>query len=317
MAVGREFGRVGVLMGGPSSERQISLKSGKAIYEALRQAGLDVVAVDITTDNRQENEKLINSVKINCAFLALHGSFGEDGRIQAILEGIGLPYTGSGVSASKLAMDKVVSRRIFESSGLAVPRYRLIHKGAAPADIRKAAEEFALPWVVKPATQGSSIGLSILYEDSGLDKAVKLALGFDQTVIIEEYIKGRELTVGILEEEALPVIEIIPSKKFFDYEAKYSSGLTEYVVPAKLDEALAEKAKSSALRAHKLLGCFGCSRVDIILSQTNVPYVLEVNTIPGFTATSLLPKAAGSRGIDFTQLCLRLLKLAYAKKKSS
>jgi D-alanine-D-alanine ligase len=167
--------------------------------------------------------------------------------------------------------------------------------------------------VVKPASHGSSIGLSIVDKNEDLDKAVDLAFGFDEKVIIEEYIPGREVTVGILEEKALPVIEIVPKKRFFDFEAKYQPGLTEYIVPANLEEGIAKKIQKAALSAHKLLGCFGFSRVDMILSRDNIPFVLEVNSIPGLTPMSLLPKAAEIAGIEFGQMCLKLIELAYEK----
>ena len=308
-----KIGRIGVLMGGPSSEREISFKSGKAVFEAFRQMGLDVVAIDINTDDVKENIGLIKSKGIDCAFLALHGRFGEDGQIQCILDSIELPYTGSGVEASELAMDKVLSRKIFEANGLAVPRYKVFERKSFPSAWNN---HLGLPLVIKPATHGSSIGLSIIDKEQDLDKAVDLAFGFDERIIIEEYIKGRELTVGILEERALPVIEIIPKKTFFDFEAKYQTGLTEYVVPAQIKDVVAERTKEAALSAHKLLGCFGCSRVDLILSQKEIPFVLEVNTIPGFTSTSLLPKAARCVGIEFGELCLKLIRLAYEKRKN-
>ncbi len=304
----KKFGRIGVLMGGPSAEREVSLKSGKAVYEALRQSGLEAVAIDVKTDNLEEITGLIKSHNINCAFLALHGSFGEDGQIQGILESLKIPYTGSGIEASRLAMDKVASRRIFESVGLNVPKYVVVGKSN-----RKVRHNLGLPLVVKPAAQGSSIGLSIIDKEEDLDKAVALAFTFDKKVIIEEYIEGREMTVGILDERPLPVIEIIPKKKFFDYEAKYQHGMTDYIVPAHVEENIAKGIQAAALSAHKLLGCFGCSRVDMILNKENLPVVLEVNTIPGLTEISLLPKAAKSVGIGFNELCLKLIKLAYEK----
>jgi len=309
-----QFGKIGVLMGGPSTEREISLKSGKAVYESLQQLGLEVVAIDIKTDNIEENIRLLKSHQINCAFLALHGRFGEDGQIQEILEGLEIPYTGSGPLASRLAMDKIASRRIFETNGIDVPQYTVLDKASYDAN-RKVKNSLSLPLVIKPATHGSSIGLSIVDRQVDLDKAVDLAFEFDERILIEEFIKGREVTVGILDDQALPVIEIIPKKRFFDYEAKYQAGLTEYVVPAKLEEGVARRIQNSALSAHKLLGCFGCSRVDMILSNDNIPHVLEVNTIPGFTQTSLLPKAARTQGIEFGGLCLKLIKLAYEKKQ--
>ena len=306
------IGRIGVLMGGPSSEREISLKSGKAVYESLKGSGLDVVGIDIKTDGLKENIRLIKSRKINCAFLALHGYFGEDGQIQGILDILNIPYTGSRMQASRLAMDKASSRHIFEVYNLNVPRYKIIdrlsyHRNALFL------RYLNLPLVIKPATNGSSIGLSIIDDRRDLEEAIGLAFTFDEKVIIEEYIQGREVTVGILGNQALPLIEVIPKKKFFDYEAKYQPGMTEYVVPAKLEERIAKRIQDTALLAHKLLGCFACSRVDMILSTDNLPFILEVNTIPGFTKTSLLPKAAKTIGIDFSRLCLKLIQLAYEK----
>lgn len=312
--VAKKFGRIGVLMGGPSTEREISLKSGKTVYQSLRQIGIEAVAIDIKTDNIEENIRLLKSQRIDCAFLALHGRFGEDGGIQEILEKIGIPYTCSGVSASKLAMDKVASRRIFQENGLFTPKYNLLHRSAYRTQGRQY-NGLSLPLVVKPATHGSSIGLSIIDKKEDLDKAVDLAFGLDERVIIEDYIRGREVTVGILDDLALPVIEIIPKKRFFDYEAKYQAGMTEYIVPAKLENEVARKIQKSALSAHQLLGCRGCSRVDMILNADNMVYVLEVNTIPGLTETSLLPKAAKTAGIEFAELCLRLIELAYAQTK--
>ncbi len=309
------FGRIGVLMGGPSTEREISLKSGKAVYESLKGLGLEVAAIDIKTAGIKENIDLIRSSGIDCAFLALHGRFGEDGQIQAILDEIGIPYTGSGVKASMLAMDKVASRLIFQAQGIAVPRYEVVRKNAGVSNAGFSSA-FSFPLVVKPVAHGSSVGLSIVDKKQDLPAAIALAFSFDDKIIIEEYIRGREVTVGILDENVLPVIEIIPKKRFFDYEAKYQHGLTNYIVPAELDAAVTVDLGRKALGAHKALGCFGCSRVDIILADGNIPFVLEVNTIPGFTETSLLPKAAKVAGIGFAQLCVKLIQLAYDKAKT-
>jgi D-alanine-D-alanine ligase len=311
----RQFGKIGVLMGGPSSEREISLKSGHAVFDALAQLGLDVVGIDITTDNPEENTHLISSHNINCAFVALHGRFGEDGGIQKVLDDLNLAYTGSGVRASQLAMDKISSRKIFQDTGLAVPGYRVLEKATYAAE-REVDNNLIFPLVVKPATHGSSIGLTIVDRQEGLEGALDLAFSYDDRVVLEDYIHGREITVGVLDEEPLPVIEIVPKKRFFDYEAKYKTGMTDYVVPAPLEGAIARSAQDSALAAHKSLGCFGCSRADMILSRENIPFVLEVNTIPGLTTNSLLPKAAKEVGIDFGQLCLKLVSLAYEKKKT-
>jgi D-alanine-D-alanine ligase len=313
MAMKGKFGRIGVLMAGPSTEKKISLKSGHAVCAALQESGFKVTPILIKTDKAEDNIRLLRLKKIDCAFIALHGRFGEDGGIQKILSSLKIPYTGSGVRASKLAMDKASSRKIFQKHGLKVPRSQVLrrhtYRGLDSAKL-------SLPLVVKPATHGSSIGLSIVGEEKDIPAAIELAFKFDRKIIIEEYIKGRELTVGILEEKAMPVIEIIPKHAFFDYQAKYQKGLTRYMVPAKLSPSLTRQVKEAALSAHKLLGCFGCSRVDIILDEKNAAFVLEVNTIPGLTATSLLPKAAKKSGISFTELCLKLIKLAYEKKKS-
>lgn len=308
------FGRVGVLMGGPSSEREISLKSGKAVFCALKEAKVEVVAIDITTDNLSDNASLIKNYNLDCAFIALHGRFGEDGTIQSILEGLHLPFTASGVKASKLAMDKIGSLGIFAQGGLSVPKSEFLKKSA----YRKEEifnRKFEFPLVVKPANHGSSIGLSLLENKEQLPAAIELAFKFDDDIIMQEYISGRELTAGILDKLALPVIEIIPQNKFFDFAAKYQDNLTQYIVPAVLDQAAVLSIQQAALKAHKLLGCYGCSRVDFILTQEGRAYILEVNTIPGMTSSSLLPKAAQVAGIDFRQLCFKLLELAYAKEK--
>jgi len=308
-----KFGRVGVLMGGPSSEREISLKSGQAVHQALAQSGLEAVAIDIKTDDIAENISLLKSSRIDCAFLALHGRFGEDGQIQEILDGLEIPYTGSGAKASRLAMDKVAARRIFQDNGLSVPACNVLEWDTYRQG-RRITNNLSLPLVVKPATHGSSIGLSMVDTKKGLEKAVDLAFTFDRRVIIEEYIKGREVTVGILDERPLPVVEIVTKRRFFDYEAKYQAGMTEYIVPAELDKEVAQKLQATALSAHRFLGCAGCSRADIILNNDNIAYILELNTIPGMTQTSLLPKAARTVGIDFTRLCLGLIELAYASR---
>jgi len=307
------LGRIGVLMGGPSSEREISLSSGKAVYESLKGLALDVVAIDIITDDSQENRQIIQQANIDIAFIALHGHFGEDGQIQAILEQMNIPYTGSDPVASRLAMDKVASRRIFQEQGLPVPKYVVLSVRENLRFIFSIIQDLSFPLVIKPTRQGSSIGLSIVEIQDQLDEAIEYAAGFDEHVIIEEYIEGREITVGILGDSVLPVVEIIPQNKFYDYEAKYKPGKSSYVVPASLSTPVTMQAQDIAQTAHKLLGCFGFSRVDMRLSLDNIPFVLEVNSIPGLTLTSLLPKAARAAGIDFTQLCIKILRSAYER----
>jgi len=308
----KDYGRIGVLMGGPSSEREVSLKSGKAVYESLKELSLDAVAIDITTEDRNENISLIGSYNIDCAFLALHGRFGEDGKIQEILDFMNMPYTASGKDASRLSMDKVASRQVLSLHNVTVPSYTVLDKASYnPGHNKDLGLKY--PLVVKPSSHGSSIGLSIIDSEEALAQAVELAFGFDDRVILEEYISGKEITVGILDDKPLPVIEIIPKSRFFDFEAKYHSGMTEYVVPARLEEKILKSAQSTALEVHNLLGCYGCSRVDLILGENGAIYVLELNSIPGFTPTSLLPKAAKVAGVEFPELCLKLIELAYEK----
>lgn len=311
----KKFGKIGVLMGGPSSEREISFKSGKAVLEALINAGVNAVEIDINSDSICDNLALLRAARIDCAFIALHGHFGEDGKIQGILDELKMPYTGSGAMASRLAMDKIASHKIFQEGGLKLPRFKIIGKTFKDIGLDTLKKEIGFPMVVKPAAHGSSIGLSIADTEQELGEALNLAFNFDTNVLIEEYISGREITVGILDETALPVIEIIPKNRFFDYESKYTAGFTQYILPACLDEKLAKSIQEDALKAHKLLGCFGCSRVDFILDKENNAVILEINAIPGLTGTSLLPKAARIAGIDFPQLCLRLIELAYEKKQ--
>ncbi len=308
----KQLGRIGILMGGSSTEREVSLKSGKAVLESLKKAGVDALGIDITTDNHQETAELIKLQNIDCAFLALHGRFGEDGQIQSILDSLKIPYTGSGANASRLAMDKVASRKLFKKQGLNVPKDLVLSK-ITGYDKSAILKEFGYPLVIKPATHGSSVGLTIVDKEEDLARAIDLAFSFDERVLVEEYVSGIESTVGILDGRVLPVVEIVPKNRFFDYEAKYKHGMTDYIVPARFHGDIILKLQESAYKAHTVLGCYGCSRVDIILSKDNLPFVLEVNTIPGMTETSLLPKAALVTGIDFTQLCIRLIELAYEK----
>src|SRR3989338_2019905 len=297
--------RIGVLMGGTSAEREISLKSGKAVLRALRSCGQDALAIDIKKTDKNYVTDLLLSYDIGLAFLALHGSFGEDGKIQAILDQMRIPYTGSGAFASSLSMDKLSSRRIFRAAGLAVPRYFVLNRKERRID-----SSFAFPLVVKPAACGSSIGLSVIDNPEEFRAAIRLAFKYDSCVLVEEYIKGREMTVGIFKDSPLEAIEIRSRRRFFDYKAKYEQGQTDYILPAPVPLKTMQLLKDTALKAHTLLGCFFFSRVDIILNNKNIPYVLEVNTIPGFTATSLLPKAALHKGIPFQELVLVIAQAA-------
>jgi D-alanine-D-alanine ligase len=308
----KNFGKIGVLMGGPSSENKISLKSGSAVLKALKAEGIKAKAIIIKSASIKENISLMRKSRIDCAFIALHGRFGEDGGIQGILEKLKIPYTGSGVRSSRLAMDKVASRLIFKKNGLHTPKFKVI-KGKAKNVI--SLNNFAFPLVVKPALTGSSIGISIAQDKDSLKSGIREAFKFDSRVMIEEYIRGRELTVGILGKSPLPIVEIVTRQGFFDFKAKYKKGFTDYIVPARLSKGISLRVKRAALSAHRLLGCYGCSRVDMILDGRNRPFILEINTIPGLTATSLLPKAAKNEGIDFNNLAIRLIQMAYEKAK--
>ncbi|HBR15349.1 MAG TPA: D-alanine--D-alanine ligase [Candidatus Omnitrophica bacterium] len=309
------WGRIGVLMGGYSSERPISLKSGNAVFSALRAEGCEVVALDILDREEEKITRTIVDARIDVAFIALHGHLGEDGTIQSILEKIGVPYTGSGPQANRLAINKVSTQNLFKQNAIATPRHVAL-SGTDEVRGKNIWKELqSLPVVVKPATEGSSIGVQLVIRQEEIGPAVEAARKYSDQVLIESYIQGREMTVGILDQRALPVIEIRPRNGFFDFSAKYQAGMTEYIVPAEIPEATAGVLQKTALQAFRLLGCSDMARVDFILTEDLTPYVLEVNTIPGFTATSLLPKAAKQIGLSFSELCFQLIELAYEKKK--
>ena len=307
------FGKVGVLMGGISSERDISLKSGQAIFNALEEEGVDVVAIDISSTESNIIKEELKSHGLDAAVIALHGQLGEDGGIQRILDELEILYAGCGVQASQVCFNKGTAQKLLKKGDISIPSFKIVKQGD-DVDMYTADELF-IPVVIKPVSEGSSIGVSIVKEKNGFQSALDLAWTYSDEVLIETFIAGREFTVGILGDEALPVIEIKPANEYFDFEAKYKKGMTDYVVPAVIDEAIAQKMKETALAVHQLLGCEDLSRVDFILDKNDVAYVLEINTVPGFTETSLLPKAAKKVGISFNQLCCLLLERAYAKKK--
>ncbi len=293
--------RIAVLLGGPSSEREISIKSGVAVYEALLSLGLDVVCIDVS-DNPVEQ---IAQEKCEIAFIALHGRFGEDGTIQAMFDEENIAYTGSGPQASRLAMDKLASRRIFQNAGLPVPEYVTVNKDVYRKDI---SVNFSLPFVVKPNREGSSIGMSVVKDIKDLSKAINEAFLYDDDIIIEKFIDGEDITVGILDDKPLPVVHIKPKYGDYDFSAKYTEGMSEYVVPAVLEKDIINAAGNLGLMAHNLLGCRCFSRADMRFGKDNKIRILEVNTIPGLTSTSLLPKAAKAVGIDFAHMCLKMVK---------
>ena len=316
-ALGRGRGVIGVIMGGCSSEREVSLRSGAAIVQALTGAGCTVKAIDLQSEDHDTAREWIRGEKINMAFIALHGRFGEDGGVQAVLEELNIPYNGCGPSSSYAAFNKCVSQKLFEAHKVLTPLTVMV-SGLEGFDAQQAVARLGgFPVVVKPACEGSSIGVSLAADHDSFSAALSKAYEYGKDIVIQQCIKGRELTVGILGERVLPVVEIrAVETQFFDFQAKYKNKTTEYLVPAPLSVEVSARVQAEALKAYKALGCEGFGRVDVLLGDNEEPYVLEVNTIPGFTATSLLPKAARAAGMDFTQLCLTLVDMAYGKKKA-
>jgi len=303
--------RIGVLGGGISSERDISLVSGHCVHKALVQGGLNAVFIDVLTKEKEKVKELIHSFNIDLAFIALHGEFGEDGQIQEILKDLGIVYTGSGPRASNLAMNKVYSKRIFKARGIPTPNFTVLSKQEdIPGDLR-------YPLVVKPCSSGSSIGVSIVRDQDNLKSALDLAFSHSNSAILEDYIEGRELTVGVLGDDPLAVVEIIPKKGYFDFDAKYSRGGSDFIAPAHLDNGIEREVRSLGLAAHRVLGCRHFSRADIRLAKDDLPFVLEVNSIPGLTLKSLLPLSAKVSGIDFNQLIFKMVELALHAKKET
>lgn len=294
--------RIGVLLGGRSAEREISLLSGQAILAALGDKGY--LAFPIEAD--ESLAQRLREEKIEIAFIGLHGRLGEDGAVQGLLEIMRIPYTGSGVLASALAMNKVISRQIFSHHSLPVPNYLVLHHSEV-RDLAKPSWPFSWPVVVKPCQEGSSVGVSIIANAQALPAALEKAFSYDSEIIVEEYIKGREISVGILDNQALGAIEIVPKMEFYSYEAKYTEGLTQHIFPAPLTKADYERVLSLALKAHLSLGCEGATRVDLLLRENGEPVVLEVNSLPGMTPLSLLPEIARGVGITFPDLVERIL----------
>ena len=314
--------RIAVVMGGPSGEHEISLKSGHGIVNALAQRRWSVTPIVIphalgVAEAAVCASRALLETAPDVVFIALHGAFGEDGTIQRVCEELHLAYTGSDVAASRLGMDKVASRKRFEDAGLRVPAWHTVDLthgtrcGLAEIHARLRSGRAALPLVIKPTSQGSSLGVSIARREEERGPALEDAGRYGPSVLVEAFIQGRELTVGILHEAPLPVIEIRPHAKFFDFTAKYTAGSTDYVAPAALEPAIAEAAQAAGLTAHRAIGCRHFSRADLILSREHVPVVLEINTIPGFTPTSLLPKAARCVGLSYEALCEQLVIMAW------
>ncbi len=318
--------RIGVLMGGLSAERDVSMRSGLAIYQDLQMLGYDVVLIDVGKDI----VSVLKKEKVKIAFLALHGGTGENGAIQGLLEVIGIQYTGSGILASAFAMDKEVSKKMFLHQGVSAAPYLIVKKAKSSKKQKDGSNHategeeldgayqypnfprpsFEPPWVVKPVAEGSSVGVSIIKNEAELASCLEETFSFGKRVMIEKYIKGKELHIGILGDRVLGGVEVRPTQEFYNYEAKYTAGLTEYIIPPEIDNAVYDNVKKMALKAHYSLGCSGASRVDFMIDENNMPFILEVNTLPGMTATSLLPKIAGSAGLNFKDLIEEIIKLA-------
>ncbi len=296
--------KIGVLFGGLSAEREVSLQSGTAVHRALVAQGYNAVAIDAGRDLAE----VLKREGVEAAFIALHGRYGEDGCVQGLLELLQIPYTGSGVLASALAMHKLYSKQAFSASGILTAPFRRYRRGEVVivADL-----PFGLPLVVKPVQEGSSVGISIVREEVQLAAALAEAFRHDDEILVEQYIKGQEVQVGILDEKPVGAIEIVPKNEFYDFEAKYTDGMAEHIFPARLEPGLYEKALQVGLAAHRALGCKGYSRVDLLVTPAGDCYVLEVNTLPGMTALSLLPEiAAKGAGLSFEALVAHIIEAA-------
>ena len=295
-------GKIAVLMGGPGSEREVSLATGRGVSKALRSLGAEVAEIDVRDDHFQ----LPDDTEL--AFNTIHGTFGEDGQLQKILEHRGIPYTGDGVNASEVAFDKIRTKEKFQQHGITTPAWEVIQPGQRPT--------ISLPIVVKAPRQGSTVGVIIVKKESEIDSAISEAANYGRELLIEKFVSGRELTIGVLGEQALPILEIIPKGGFYDFNNKYpflnpqAGGGAEHVCPAKIDTEKTREIQELALRAFRAAGLQVYARVDAILSETGQPFILEINTIPGMTEASLLPEAAAAAGIGYAELCARIIALS-------
>jgi D-alanine-D-alanine ligase len=296
--------KVAVLLGGKSAEREVSLKSGSMVLAALKKKGVDAHAFD---PSEKRLEDLVKD-KYQKVFIALHGRFGEDGTVQGILEWLGIPYTGSGVLASALAMDKLRTKRMWKADGLPTAPYAVLTRDS---DFRAVARKLGMPVFVKPASEGSSVGMSKVRKAADLDEAFAQAVNHDPVVLAEKFIDGPELTISILGERVLPVIKIETPREFYDYEAKYLRDDTRYLIPSGLAKAKERQLQQLALKAFQSLGCRGWGRVDLMLDKRGRPYLLEINTSPGMTDHSLVPMAARAVGISYEDLCMQILESAH------
>lgn len=301
--------KIAVLMGGPGSERDVSLATGRGVAKALRSLGTEVSEIDVRGPDFEMSDD------VEMAFVAVHGTFGEDGQLQRILEERGVPYTGEGMRESETAFDKISSKERFDAAGVATPEWEIIKAGERPT--------LSLPFVIKAPKQGSTVGVYIVRTDAELEHALTEAAKYDERLLVEKFIPARELTIGVLGERALPIIEIIPKGGFYDFTNKYpflnpsAGGGAEHVCPAHISEEQTRAIQELALQAHRSLGLKVYSRVDIMLPENGAPTVLEINTIPGMTEASLLPEAAAAAGISYPALCARIIELSQAARKAA
>ncbi len=310
----KSLGKVGVLFGGRSAEREVSLMSGTGVLQALKSKGIDAHGFD--TAERSVAE--LAAEKFDRVFIALHGRYGEDGSLQGVLEQLNIPYTGSGVMASAVAMDKIFTKRIWQTYGLSTPAYAVL---TGQTELRRVPDELGLPLIIKPPHEGSTIGITKVVGYSDMQEAYALAAQFDEVVLAEEFVEGRELTVAILgkgeQAYALPITEIVAPGGNYDYQNKYFTDDTQYICPAALDQDLTDAIRKMAVDAYRALDCEGWARVDVLLRKSdNKPFLLEINTSPGMTGHSLVPMAAKAVGISYEDLCVEILKTASLKIKS-
>jgi D-alanine-D-alanine ligase len=305
------FGKVGVLFGGRSAERDVSIMSGTGVLQALKSRGIDAHGFDPAERSLAE----LAAENFDCVFIALHGRYGEDGSLQGALEQLGIPYTGSGVMASSVGMDKITTKIIWLSKNIPTPRYATVAPGD---DLDAIVQDLGLPLIVKPPLEGSTIGITKVEAAEQFEAAVSLAAGFDETVLAEEFVTGREFTVAVLgtgkHARALPIVEIVAPQGNYDYQNKYFTDDTQYHCPAQLDAALTAEIQKHAVDAYRALGCEGWGRVDVLVRESDMrPFLLEVNTSPGMTSHSLVPMAARAEGISYEELCVEILRSARCK----
>src|SRR6184192_4480667 len=301
--------KIAVLMGGPGSERDVSLATGQGVSQALRSLGAEVVEIDV------HDENFALPPDIDLAFLTIHGTFGEDGQLQKILEDRGVAYTGDGIKESRIAFDKILSKEKFRENNVTTPYWQVVKSGQYPT--------IPLPIVVKPPRQGSTVGVVIVKNEAEIESAISEAANYGRELLVEQFVPGRELTIGILGDEALPIIEIIPKGGFYDFTNKYpflnpqAGGGAEHVCPAKINHDKTKEIQDLALKAHRAVGLQVYSRVDVLLPENGAATVLEVNTIPGMTEASLLPEAAAAAGINYVALCARIIALSRARTEGA